>query len=102
MSIRSGDIRDQNEVESCPKFGRFLALPNFRGRAFQKLYPHYHPSLAALGLEKFREAAILENSNGDISATDRPIHSVFGSFKMPAYGPGFPFYPIPSVPFPSP
>jgi len=25
------------------------------------------------------EAAILENSNGDISAVDRPIYSVFGS-----------------------
>jgi len=32
-----------------------LALPKFRGRAFQKLYPHYHPCLAARGLEKFRE-----------------------------------------------
>ena len=26
-------------------------------------------------------AAILENSNGDISTADRPIHSVFGSRK---------------------
>jgi len=32
----------------------FLALPNFRGLAFQKLYAHYHPSLAARGLEMFR------------------------------------------------
>jgi len=38
-----------------PKFGRFLALPNFRGRAFQKWHPHYHPSLVACGLEKLRE-----------------------------------------------
>jgi len=30
------------KVESCQKFGRFLALPNFRGRAFQILYARYH------------------------------------------------------------
>ena len=33
----------------------FLALPNFRGLTFEKWYPHYHLSLAARGLEKFRE-----------------------------------------------
>jgi len=32
-----------------------LALPNFRGQAFQKLYAYYHPCLAARSLEKFRE-----------------------------------------------
>ena len=55
MLIRSGDIRDQSRKlsEMEPKFGRCLALPNFMGRAFQKLYPHYHSSLAARGLEKF-------------------------------------------------
>jgi len=29
--------------EIAPNFGRFFALPNFRGRAFQNLYPFYHP-----------------------------------------------------------
>jgi len=29
--------------EIAPNFGRFFALPKFRGRAFQKLYPFYHP-----------------------------------------------------------
>ena len=52
-----GDIRDQRE--SCQKSRRnldvFLALPNFQGRAFQKLYARYHPCLAARRLEKFRE-----------------------------------------------
>jgi len=57
MSISSGDIRDQSRKlsEIAPKFGRFLALPNFLGRAFQKLYARYQPYLASRGLEKFRE-----------------------------------------------
>jgi len=41
--------------EIAPKFGRFLALPNFRAQAFQKLYADYHPCLSARRLEKFRE-----------------------------------------------
>ena len=56
MPTRSGDIRDQigklSEIE--PKFGRFFD-PNFRGRAFQKLYARYHPCLATRRLEKFHE-----------------------------------------------
>jgi len=57
MSIRSGDIRDKSRKlsEIAPKFGRFLALLKFWGRAFQKLYAHYHPYLAARRLEKFHE-----------------------------------------------
>jgi len=47
------------KVESCPKSLRnldvFLTLPNFRGRAFQKLYARYHPCLAVRRLEKFHE-----------------------------------------------
>jgi len=48
-SIVSGYIRDQTRKLSkiAPKCGRLLAFPKFWGRAFQKLYPHYHPSLAA-------------------------------------------------------
>jgi len=57
MLIHSEDIRDQSRKlsEIAPKFGRFLALPNFLGRAFQKLYRRYHPYLASRRLEKFRE-----------------------------------------------
>jgi len=48
MPTRSWDIRDQ--IESCQKSRRnldvFLALPNFRGQAFQKLYPLYDPCVA--------------------------------------------------------
>jgi len=57
MSIRSIDIRDQSRKlsEIAPKFGRFLAIPILLGRAFQKLYAHYHSCLAARCLEKFRE-----------------------------------------------
>ena len=57
MSISSGDIRDQIRKlsEIAPIFGRFLALPNFWGRTFQKLYARYHPYLASRRLEKFRE-----------------------------------------------
>ena len=57
MSISSGDIRDQSRKlsEIAPKFGRFLANPNFWGRAFQKLYARYYPYLASRRLEKFRE-----------------------------------------------
>jgi len=33
----------------------FLALSNFWGRIFQKLYARYHRCLAARRLEKFRE-----------------------------------------------
>ena len=47
------------KVESCQKSRRnldvFSALPNFRGRAFRKLYARYHPSLATRRLEKFHE-----------------------------------------------
>ena len=57
MSIISGDIRDQSRKlsEIAPKFGRFLALQNFWGRAFQKLYARYHHYVASRGLEKFHE-----------------------------------------------
>jgi len=57
MSIRSGDIRDQSRKLSkiARKFGRFLALRNYWGRAFQKLYARYHPCLTACRLAKFRE-----------------------------------------------
>ena len=43
MQTNSWDIRYQSRKLSkiAPKFGRFLALPNFRGPAFQKLYPRY-------------------------------------------------------------
>ena len=47
------------KLESCQKLGRnldvFLALGNFGGRTFQKLYTRYHPCLAARRLENFRE-----------------------------------------------
>jgi len=56
MSTRSGNIRDQSrklsEIE--PKFGRFFALPNFRGRAFL-LYARYHPCFTPRRLEKLHE-----------------------------------------------
>jgi len=53
----SGDIRNQSRKlsEIPPKFGRFLTLPNFTGRAFQKLYVRYHPCLATRRLEKSHE-----------------------------------------------
>ena len=53
----SGDIRDQSLKlsEIAPKFGRFLALPNFRGQDFQKLYARYEPCIAIDRLEKFHE-----------------------------------------------
>jgi len=47
------------KVKSCQKSGRnldvLLALKNFWGRVFQKLYARYHPCIAARRLEKFRE-----------------------------------------------
>ena len=47
------------KVESCQKSLRnldvFLTLPNFRRRAFPKLYACYHPCLAVRRLEKFHE-----------------------------------------------
>ena len=47
------------KVESCPKSLRnldvFFTLPNFRGRAFQKVYARYQPGLAIRRLEKFHE-----------------------------------------------
>jgi len=57
MPTRSWDIRDQSRKlpEIAPKFGRFLAIPNFRGRAFPKLYARYDPCLATRRLEKFHE-----------------------------------------------
>ena len=32
-----------------------MALTNFRGQTFQKLYADYHPCLVVRSLEKFRE-----------------------------------------------
>jgi len=57
VPTRSGDIRDQSRKlsEIAPKFGRFFALPNFRGRDFQRLCARYHPCLATRRLEKFHE-----------------------------------------------
>ena len=57
MSTRFGDIRDETRKlsEIAPKFGHFLALGNFWGRTFQKLYTCYDPCLAARHLENFRE-----------------------------------------------
>jgi len=48
------------KVESCQKSRRnldvfFIGPRKFWGRAFQKLYTHYHPSLAVRRLENFRE-----------------------------------------------
>ena len=47
------------KLESCQKSLRnldvFLTLPNFRGRAFQKLYARYHTCLTVRRLEKFHE-----------------------------------------------
>ena len=57
MPTRSWDIRYQSRrlSEIAPKFGRFLALPNFRGRDFQKLYARYEPCIATDRQEKFHE-----------------------------------------------
>ena len=57
VPTRSGDIHDQSRKlsEIAPKFGHFLTLPNFTGRAFPKLYARYHPCLAVRRLEKFHE-----------------------------------------------
>jgi len=54
VRIRSGDIRDQSQKlsEIAKNFGRFFALANFWGRAFQKLYPVYQSCLAARQLKK--------------------------------------------------
>ena len=51
---RFRDIRDQSRKLSkiALNFGRFFAVPNFRGQAFQKLYPRYHHWLATRRLEK--------------------------------------------------
>jgi len=53
MSIRSRDIHDRSRKlsEIAPNFGRFFALPNFTGPAFQKLYPFYHHYLTVRRLE---------------------------------------------------
>jgi len=48
-----GDIRDQSRKLSkiALNFGRFFALPNFRGPAVQKVYICYDPWLAARRME---------------------------------------------------
>ena len=55
VATRSGDIREQIQKmsEIAPKFGRFLACPNFRGRDFQKLYARYEPCIATDRLKSF-------------------------------------------------
>jgi len=39
-------IKSRKLSEIAPKFGGFLAHPNFRGRNFQKLYARYEPRIA--------------------------------------------------------
>ena len=57
MLIRTGDTRDQSRKlsEIAQNFGRFFALSNFWGRAFQNLHLFYHPCLVARRLKKFHE-----------------------------------------------
>ena len=64
ISSACKNLRAQHPLRAeifCPenvhlaKFGRFLTLPNFTGRAFQKLYARYHHCLASRRLEKFHE-----------------------------------------------
>jgi len=61
----SGDIRDQSRKlsEIAPNLDVFLTLPNFTGRAFQKLYARYHPCLATRRLEKSHEDI---NTNAEV------------------------------------
>ena len=57
MWIRSGDIRDQSRKlsEIAQNFGRFFALPNFRGRP-SKSYIHFiTPTLRHVEWKKFYE-----------------------------------------------
>jgi len=81
MLIHSRDTRDQSRKlsEIAPKFGRLLALPNFWGRAFQKLYPHYHPSLVARGLETFCEDSQDTPTSPEVEGTHSEI---CGKFKF--------------------
>ena len=53
MPTRSWDIRYQSRKlsEIAQNFGRYFALQNFRGPAFQKLYIRYDPCLAARRME---------------------------------------------------
>jgi len=55
------------KVESCQKTRRnldvFLTLPNFTGRAIQKLYARYHSCLATRRLEKSHEDI---NTNAEV------------------------------------
>ena len=46
---KSKVVRNRAEIRT------FWALPNFWGRALQKLYARYHPCLTSRRLEKFRE-----------------------------------------------
>jgi len=50
---RFGDIRDQSRKLSkiALKMGRFFALPNLKGPAFQKIYPCYDPCPSACRME---------------------------------------------------
>jgi len=54
MSISSGDIRDQSRKlsEIAPKFGRFLALPNFWGAGLPNVVRALSPLLRVTSSEK--------------------------------------------------
>ena len=47
MSIHSGDIREQSRKlsEIAPNFGRFFALPNFRGTDLPKFIPNLYQTV---------------------------------------------------------
>jgi len=79
MSVRTGDIRDQSRKlpKIAQKFGPFFPSQILEGRPSKKLYPFYHPCLAARRLEKFRE--------------DTPISSVVIGAHMLNLRPNFEF-----------
>ena len=46
------EIKVESYQKALQILDNFIAPANFRGRAFQKLYPFYHPCLAARRLDK--------------------------------------------------
>ena len=89
------------KVESCQKSRRildgFFALPNFQGRAQQKLHPVYHSCLTARRLKKFHEDTptspeVIEpigdrpRELGDLAAKKKKHHEHFIRPPVTPYG----------------
>ena len=68
-------------VRNCEKFGRFFALPNFRGQDFQKLYPGYNPWLVYVVWVKICDDILISSELIDMYTLNFKVNFKFSRLK---------------------